>query len=169
MKRKESHMKKLICLCLALIALMLPLASCSKEYADDVSVEKVSEAMVTSLTGTIPLYSLADEGYLDDYFTMPDYVTDHIIHFSTEGNNLDEFGVFHVTEGNAEDMQSKLETYLKDCYEQNKDWYDSYMPEETPKLRDAEVKVFGNYVVYAVFAEAEREAAFDAAEKALKN
>ena len=161
-------MKKTICLCLALIILILPLASCAKSYADDVSVESLSEAIVVSLTGTIPEYTLADEGYLDDYFTLPDYVTDHIIYFSTEGNNLDEFGIFHVTESNAEDMQSKLETYLKDCYEQNKDWYDSYMPEETPKLRDAQVKVFGNYVVYVILSEADCEASFDAVEKALK-
>ena len=81
---------------------------------------------------------------------------------------MDEFGIFHVTDGNAEDLETELEDYLEESYEQNKDWYDSYMPEETPKLRDAQVKVFGNYVVYVILSEADCEAAFEAVEKALK-
>lgn len=161
-------MKKILCLTFTLLILALPLTACAKSYADDISAEVLSNAIVINLTGTIPDYSLADEGYLDDYITLPDYVTDQRICFSTEGNNLDEFGVFHVTEGNAEDLADKLESYLKTSYEQNKDWYDSYMPEETPKLRDAGVKVFGNYVVYVILSEADCNAAFDAIEKELK-
>ena len=163
-------MKKILCLLLALLTLALPLTACSKQYAefaDDVSVKDLMDEIKSNLTGTLPEYSVADKGYLDDYFAIPDYVTDHAIHFSTAGNDLDEIGVFHVTEGNAEDLAEKLEVYLKNSYEQNKDWYDSYMPEETPKLRDAEVKVFGNYVVYAILSDADCTAAFDAAEQAL--
>ena len=161
-------MKKILCLALALLLLALPLTACSKKYADDLSAEDLSNEIAIHLNGTIPDYSIADEGYLDDYFAIPDYVTDHMIHFSTAGNDLDEFGVFHVTEGNAQDLETELEDYLEEAYEQNKDWYDSYMPEETPKLRDAEVKVFGTYVVYVILADADRQAAFDAVEKALK-
>ena len=163
-------MKKILCLTLALLALALalPLTACSKKYADDVSVKDLTDEIKSNLTGTLPEYSVADKGYLDDYFSIPDYVTDHEILFSTAGNDLDELGVFHVTEGNAEDLAEKLEGYLKNSYEQNKDWYDSYMPEETPKLRDAEVKVFGNYVVYGILSDANRQAAFDTVEAELK-
>ena len=161
-------MKKFLCLTLALLALALPLTACSKKYADDVSVKDLTDEIKFNLSGTLPEYSVADKGYLDDYFSIPDYVTDHEILFSTAGNDLDELGVFHVTEGNAEDLAEKLEGYLKNSYEQNKDWYDSYMPEETPKLRDAEVKVFGNYVVYGILSDANRQAAFDAVEAELK-
>ncbi len=168
LKRKESLMKKILCLCLALITLALPLVSCSKDYADDVSVDDLRDALEDSLTGTVPEYSLADKGYLDDYFTIPDYVSDYVICFSTPGDNLDEFGIFHVTEDNADDLKDKLEDYLSDSYDQNLNWYNSYMPEETPKLRDAEVKVFGNYVVYTVLSDEDAKAAFEAVENKLK-
>lgn len=161
-------MKKILCLLLALLTLALPLTACSKSYADDLSAEELSDAIMIDLINAAPQYSIADEGYLDDYLTLPDYVTDHMIHFSTAGNDLDEFGVFHVTEGNAQDLETELEDYLEEAYEQNKDWYDSYMPEETPKLRDAQVKVFGNYVVYAILSEEDCKTAFDAVEKALR-
>ncbi|MBE6628971.1 MAG: DUF4358 domain-containing protein [Ruminococcaceae bacterium] len=161
-------MKKILCFALALMLLALPLTACSKKYADDVSVKDLSNAVFEALSGELPDYSTAEKGYLDDYMTVPDYVTEYTIRFSTAGNNLDEFGIFHVTDGNAEDLETELEDYLEESYEQNKDWYDSYMPEETPKLRDAQVKVFGNYVVYVILSEADCEAAFEAVEKALK-
>ena len=47
-------------------------------------------------------------------------------------------------------------------------WYDSYIAQETPKLRDAEVKVFGNYAVYAIASKEDRAAFFDAVENALR-
>ena len=161
-------MKKILCFALALMLLALPLTACSKKYADDVSVGDLSDAVFEVLSGELSDYSTADKGYLDDYMTIPDYVTEYTVHFSTAGNNLDEFGIFHVTDGSAEDLETELEDYLEESYEQNKDWYDSYMPEETPKLRDAQVKVFGNYVVYAILSEADCTAAFEAVEKALK-
>ena len=161
-------MKKILCFALALMLLALPLTACSQKYADDVSVGDLSDAVFEALSGELPDYSTAEKGYLDDYMTIPDYVTEYTVRFSTAGNNLDEFGIFHVTDGNAEDLEGKLEDYLEESYEQNKDWYDSYMPEETPKLRDAQVKVFGNYVVYVILSEADCTAAFEAVEKALK-
>lgn len=161
-------MKKILCFALALMLLALPLTACSKKYADDVSVGDLSDAVFEVLSGELSDYSTADKGYLDDYMTIPDYVTEYTVRFSTAGNNLDEFGIFHVTDGSAEDLETELEDYLEESYEQNKDWYDSYMPEETPKLRDAQVKVFGNYVVYAILSEADCTAAFEAVEKALK-
>ena len=161
-------MKKILCFALALMLLALPLTACSKKYADDVSVGDLSDAVFEVLSGELSDYSTADKGYLDDYMTIPDYVTEYTVRFSTAGNNLDEFGIFHVTDGSAEDLETELEDYLEESYEQNKDWYDSYMPEETPKLRDAQVKVFGNYVVYVILSEADCTAAFEAVEKALK-
>ena len=64
-------------------------------------------------------------------------------------------------------MAKLLRDYLAQAYEDNRVWYDSYMPEETPKLRDAEVKVFGNYVVYAIYSSADKATLFDAVKAAL--
>ena len=42
-----------------------------------------------------------------------------------------------------------------------------YLVEEYPKLRDAEYKVFGRYVVYGILSEADKTALFEAVSTAL--
>ena len=148
------------------LALLLTLASCKKEnYRDDLPVNALSGTVIVSLSDTD--YSTADDGFLDDYFQTPDYVREKIICFANEGNNLNEFGIYRVTDGNAAQMKDVLEKYLTDSYERNQAWYDSYIPEETPKLRDAEVKVYGNYVVYAIFSQEGRTTVFATVEEML--
>jgi len=154
-------MKKCILILLSLL-LLAALPSCtSPSYADDVKIETLADVIEKAVAEQRD-YTTADDGALDDYFKMPDYVTDSLIRFSTEAKNLDEYGIFHVTEGNAAAMAKLLQAYLEQSYEDNRAWYDSYMPEETPKLRDAEVRVFGNYVVYAVYSSADKTALFNA-------
>lgn len=158
---------RILILCLALL-LVLPLASCKQEsYRNDLTVDALTTP-ATSAIGTPADYTAAAEGYLDDYFATPDYVSAYKICFATDGNNLDEFGIYQVSEGNADAMKSILEKYLSDSLEKNQTWYDSYIPAETPKLRDAEVKVFGNYVVYAICDKNDRSALFSAIADLLK-
>ena len=78
------------------------------------------------------------------------------------------FGFFHVTDGNADSMEALLKDYLTRSYEKNQSWYDSYIPKEIPKLRDAEVKVFGNYVIYTICSKEDRAAVFSAVADLLK-
>ena len=88
--------------------------------------------------------------------------------FATDGNNLDEIGIYQVTDGNANAMKTVLEDYLEDSLTRNQSWYESYIPKEIPKLRDAEVKVFGNYVIYAICSKEDRAAVFSAVADLLK-
>ena len=157
-------MKRIITALLALI-LLLSLAACkSTNYADDKKVTDLADGIVTALNDG-KSYSTAEADFLDSYFAKPDYVTELVIRFSTDGNDLNEFGIYHVSEGKAEDMKALLTKYVTDFY----DLYNAnYLPEETPKLRDAEVKVFGNYVVYAMLNDADRENLFSTVESALK-
>ena len=160
-------MKKTLCILLALLALALPFTACkSGNYLDDKAATEIGKAISAKLSGN-QTYTQVDSGALDDYFQMPDYVSESAIYFSDEGNNIDEFGVFHVKDGQAKEMADILEKYLTDAYDQNAAWYDSYIPEETPKLRDAEVKTFGNYVLYAILSEENKTAARNAAEELL--
>lgn len=158
---------RLLLLALSAI-LLLSLFSCAKpSYRNDASPAELSAAAVAAI-GTPDEYSVAAEGYLDDYFTAPSYVTAYSISFATDGNNLDELGIYQVTEGNAEAMKAVLEKYLSDSLDRNREWYDSYIPKETPKLRDAEVKVFGSYVVYAICDKNDRAAVFSSIEALLQ-
>lgn len=155
-------MKKILAF-LLLATLLLGSCAAQNQYVDDYSVKALAQKGMDSLTERKEFTS-ADKSYLDDWFTCPDYVRDSIIYFATDANNHDQFGIYHVTEGNAKAMATLLADYLDDCYE---NYNNLYNPEELPKIRDAQVKVYGNYVVYAVFDEADRTAFLSAVDNAL--
>ncbi len=157
-------MKKILTALLALSLLLLAVGCNATTYQNDVPVSTLADTVITALNDGKD-YSAAEDDFLDSYFAKPDYVTESVIRFSTDGNDLNEFGIYHVTDGNADAMKALLSKYLTDFY----DLYNAnYLPEETPKLRDAEVKVFGNYVVYAMLNDTDRTTLFDAIENALK-
>ena len=160
-------MKRILIAILALL-LLVPLTSCGekKQFSDDLSAKEIVNHALTTLADGIN-YTTAQSGYLDDYFLMPPYANDANVRFATDANNLNEFGIFHVSSDKLKDMETLLKDYLKRSYEANQAWYDSYIPAETPKLRDAEVKVMGNYVLYAIASQTDRAAFFDAAEAKL--
>ncbi len=155
-------MKKFLAFLLLATAL---LCSCAKQtdYVDDYSVKALAQKGMVALTEQKEFTS-AEKGYLDDWFIAPDYIRDSVIYFATDANNHDQFGIYHVTDGNAKAMAVLLADYLDDCYE---NYNSMYNPEELPKIRDAQVKVYGNYVVYVVFDEADRTAFLSAVENAL--
>ena len=161
-------MKKILLAILSL-ALLCSLISCGENvnYADDKAAKDLADTATAALGDNIS-YLGAEDGFFDDYFTMPAYVTDSATRFAPDTNNLNEFGVFHVESGKADAMKDMLKAYLSECLERNEAFYDSYIPQETPKLRDAEVKVFGNYAVYAIASKEDRTAFFDAVKDALK-
>ena len=158
-------MKRCISL-LCLIALTV-LPSCGKSYRDDLTVSHVTEYVREELDHPIE-YVQADADYLREYFVLPDFVREHDIYYAADGNNLNEFGVFRITEDENNDLMTMLKDYLARSLEENQAFYDSYIPQETPKLRDAEVHRFGNYVAYAILDLQGRQSFFSALERRLK-
>jgi len=159
-------MKRIFRSVLSLI-LILSLSACSaKSYVDNKSSATIADEALVSLRDGV-IYRAADESYLEDYFTAPDYASDAAIRHAMDAGNLNELGVYHVPAEKVGEMKALLEGYLADALQKNQSWYDSYIPQETPKLRDAEVKVFGNYVAYAIFNSRDRRAVFQSLEKSL--
>jgi len=54
-----------------------------------------------------------------------------------------------------------VEDYL---VSRNEEWTGQYLVEEYPKLENAEYRVMGRYVVYAILSEADKETLFNAVE-----
>ena len=97
--------------------------------------------------------------FIKEYITVPEAVKESCVYYAQNTNALDEFGIFEVEEGKAQEVRNQLLSgYLKKRYDENLEWYNSYMPTETPKLRDAEVRVFGNCVAYAILSPENRKA-----------
>lgn len=159
--------KKMICI--ALVILTLLATACAKEeYKTDIDVDDIAEALMQK-TPTESVWIDEDQDFIKEYVTVPEYIKESHIYYAQNTNDLDEFGVFEVEEGKANAVRSMLmQGYLQKLYTENLEWYNSYMPTETPKLRDAEVRVFGNCVAYAVLSPENRKAFFDECEKLLK-
>ena len=151
-----------------LVALSVTLTSCKRSvlYLDNLSTKALAMELQSELDGKD--YLSADPGYLDDYFDEDAETADYSICFSADGNNLDEFGIWH-TGGpkSAQEVSTQLRRYLDESLIKNRSFYDSYIPKETPKLRDAEVRVYGNYVAYAILDREDRAEFFEKLEERL--
>lgn len=140
-----------------------------ESYPKEINTKEVAAALCKK-TPTASAWVGEDQNFIEEYVTIPEYVKDSQVYYAQNTNDLDEFGIFEVEEGKAQEVRNQLLSgYLKKRYDENLEWYNSYMPTETPKLRDAEVRVFGNCVVYAVLSQENRKAFFDECEKLLKN
>ena len=158
---------KIVCVLLACVVLML--ASCNQEKNEkDVDAAKIA-TQLSQVTPTESKWIDDDQDFIQEYVTFSEYIKESQIFYAQNTNDLDEFGVFEVEEGKAQEVRTRLmKGYLKKRYDENLDWYNSYMPTETPKLRDAEVRIYGNCVVYAVLSKEKRKAFFDECDKLLK-
>ena len=112
-------------------------------------------------------YRLDTAGILEDYITLPDTVTEYAVFYSAETENADELGIFLCRDDeDAIELEQMLRTaYLDAFYEKNREFYDSYIPGETPKLKDAQVRRFGIAVAYAMLSPADQSAFFHAIDK----
>ncbi len=149
--------------------LLISMVSCAhaQPFRNDLESVALSERVLNTIDADTD-YAVGADEFLNDYFSMPDYVRDHSIRFASVGNNLNEVGIFHTADGKTAEMKDVLQQYLSDSLEKNQAWYQSYIPEEIPKLRDAEVRIFGNYAVYAILDQTDRSAFFDAVERELQ-
>lgn len=153
-----------VMLCALTLSLLLSLSACAqKKVADDIPLSTLVSRTRKVLSSDMT-YSEVDVSYLADYFSAPDYIQNAVILRADIGNDLDEVGFFHVQDGNADAMRALVSDYLARSYEQNKTWYDSYIPHQTPKLRDARVTVIGNYVFYTILDADDREDVIEAIE-----
>ena len=150
--------KTILCFTLALVCISLTACKGTAKIDDTYSVAELSARVKNTLGEG---YIGDTSGYTEEYFPMPSYVLEHEILYRPQSNVLDEFGIFRVEEGHAKELASLIkEDYLAAAYEKNRDFYNSYMPKETPKLQNAEVRTYGNYVVYAILSPADRAALF---------
>ena len=156
MKRKQ------IGICCMILCLPILLTACKqKTFRNDLSSAKVAKTLSESIGMDA---DFGDGTLLSDQITIPEGA-DLTVCTAKNGMNIDEFGIWHSEK--PADARRQLETYLENAYRQNKAYYDSYIPDQTPKLRDAEVRVFGTYAVYAILNPEQKTEFFRLAEKLL--
>ncbi len=144
-------MKKTFYFILILTFLLL-LCSCSKKvnYRNDISCAELTE----KLSETAPI----DNGYLEHgeeqikfFFDDTRLQDDFSILYSAKVEDINEIGVFHCpNEASAQRLYEIVENYLDETEKTQTNFIMSYAPMEIKKLDDAEVKLYGNYVIYAI-------------------
>lgn len=149
----------------ALMLLVLLSACGGAKVRDDVPVSELSAAVDSAIGNEGDLVS-APESYLSslmelDFSALPEYV----VKINSRGVNIDEYGIFKAAEGqSASDLEAIVNGYLQRRVET---WMPEYMPEEFPKLENAQVKTVGNYVMYVILSDSQKTAAVTALENGL--
>lgn len=156
-------MKRWIFAVLSILFLLFP--SCGGPgYRNDFSAEELCQ----KCAGAIAMEEPETEGA--DAFpeeNRPGLAPEISVCYSASGNNLDEIGIWKTTGEKPRQAAAFLADSLLERYRENEDFYQSYLPEELPKLRDAEVRVYGNYAVYAVLSPEKKKAFFQFLEETL--
>lgn len=157
-------MKKLILFPVLLFLLLLP-ACRAKTYRNDLAPEDLAQTCAEAIGMEDPIYENAE--VLRNVSTSFEKRPDATVCYTANGGNLDEFCIWRTDNDDVGTVVSFLNAYLGETLENNRAYYDSYIPEETPKLRDAEVRVYGSYAVYAVLSPEARKTFFATVESAL--
>ena len=158
-----NNSKKIISLLLVMAALCALLAGCGGSKVKDVPVSELADTVAKAL-GKSDMETIPDN-YVKGYFRHdPSELGDYAILKNVMGTSIDEFGVFKAGAMTADELKTMVEDYLKVL----QDSWMNYQPEEKPKLDGAEIKIVGDYVMYAILSEADRATAFKAFEGALK-
>ncbi len=165
---KFSRIRKSVSLILAAATLLLFTAACTKDDGGqkNVDYETLSGAVNTAVAGFDSAeYTPREDSYIKNFIKItPADCANCSILVSTEGGSINEYGVIEAGEGqSASDVSDVIKAYF-DFYRGI--WDDRYLADEYPKLRDAEVRVFGDkYVVYTIMGESERSTVYSAVEK----
>ena len=156
--------KRLIAALLAL-CLLLCLSACGAKYRDDVPMSRFTAVIDARMNGS----ELAEmnSGYVSGAMHLdPNSFGGYVVKLNAKGVNIDEYGVFRAPEnGKVSDVKDAIEGYLK---LRRDTWMKEYMPEEKPKLDKAEVKAYGNYVLYVIAEDEVRNNVYQDVEKLLK-
>lgn len=153
-------MKKSIALILVLITVLCLCAACGDDTAK--STDPGMDAVSTAVKNAADSEIMTDipESYMQSMMKLSaENYSECYARISSVGININEYGVFKTDDPDA--MKDLLHAYLE---YREEIWMDEYLPEEHPKLQNAQVWVMGDYVMYAIL----DSETMDAAETAFK-
>lgn len=164
-------MKKLTLIAALMLCFALSLTACSS-YRNDVPVNDLTNAVLNAVS-TQGGFTAADADYVSLEFAAPDTITanvsEWIICASTSQSTVDEFGIFRVGDGgDANAVKAEVQAYVDALQVKLEVFLEAYDPAEKPKLENAQVFVFGDYVVFTMLTEADTTAATNAIKAALE-
>lgn len=145
----------------------LLLSACGgKTYRNDVSASEIGSAVDGAIAAADNMVD-APASYITSSMKLDvSNLSDYTVKINSRGISIDEYGIFKA----ADDAQLKeIQTLVNDYLQFRLDsWMVEYLPEEFPKIENAEAKTVGSYVMYAILSDSDKKAAFDALESSLE-
>ena len=160
-------MKRIILLLLLSLPILV-FSSCKQEkYSSSLTSKELTDALIGQISGSEDYIEYTDEelSYFDFARSSDADIT---LLYSRAAEDVGEIGVVRVFDGKSKEMKSALEEYLKDQQKEKGAFFKNYAPGELLKLERAEVRCFGDYVVFTVLSSEESQAVFEKAEEVLK-
>lgn len=158
----------IIVIVLALIAVgvVIAITLASPKYDDSVSTSDIWFNTSLNIVCKGGMKTL-DEDVLFEYTDKDlDYLRDFTVVKANDAKNINEIGIFRVTDGNSKNLEKIISEYVSN--RQNMYRAMDYFPEEVEKIDCATVKVFGNYVIYSFLNENDTVSFYDAVENLIK-
>lgn len=159
---------RVVCLSATLLTFFL-LVSCGSQastptYATDVPLDTLSQA-VDEVLDMDSLVAMQDS-YLQNAMQLdPTAFEAYVVKLNGMGVTVDEYGIFKAKdETEATAVAALAEGYLQFRMD---NWMSEYMPEEYPKLEEAEVQTYGCYVLYTILDAEQAEQVQEAVSAAL--
>ena len=160
-------MKKNICLITTFLLCAFLFAACAGESAEPkVSFDEMVSAVSAAADGDRTMIAV-DTNYIKGSMKIDvDEFESYIVCINAYGANIDEYGIFKTSDAKrAKELGKTLDEYFKF---RDDIWMPEYMPDEYPKLQNAEYMIRGNHVMYAILSEDVKSAAFKAFEDCFK-
>ena len=144
---------------LALVLIFSLLTACGGDTVKDPGMDAVKSAVSSCLENDAMME--LDASYVGSLMKLgaEDYAECFVMR-SSVGINIDEYGIFKGNDAaQTKAIADALKTYIQFMLDA---WMDEYLPEEFPKLQNAEVWTEGDYVVYAIVSDEVRGSMKDA-------
>ena len=95
---------------------------------------------------------------------------DICIIYSSDSTDISELGIIYsADEENAKKLFEEAKLYVKNMQEQKSEFLRNYSPDELSKLNSAEARRFGNYVIFAIGEQEDKNNLFKKAEDMLSH
>ena len=134
--------------------------SCSEEIVvnPNIPLADISAAVNNVLSNADKLSSV-DTALLEGIANVnTDLFDEYVMMMQTKGTEIDQYAIFKVTDvAKADELKKSLNEYINILQTNQQDF--NYLPEETVKLKEAEVFSAGPYIVYTILS-AEDKTAF---------
>jgi len=155
-------MKKSLFL-LAIICLLL-FTACGADggdvaYRTDLTPQEISDACMPALSSA-SLLSPADSDYIKYRLLLDETMMEScVVYIQNAGTSIDEFGIIKSRTDYTDAVEKAVADYLQ---RRNEEWTGQYLVEEYPKLQAADYKTFGQYTVYAILSNEDKEVFYPA-------